>query len=841
MQDFEGDVGPGTTRTDLITVSPVAAAGTASAPATLTLNENASSVAITGVSVGPLAEDSDDTVSAVLTVGHGKLHVSNTGLPAGVTVTGDDSGSLTVAGSAALVNTVLAGLTYTVATEYEGSDTLHVTVTSIDGSNTSVTQGTASTAITVNPVAEAGTASAPATLTLNENASSVAITGVSVGPLAEDSDDTVSAVLTVGHGKLHVSNTGLPAGVTVTGDDSGSLTVAGSAALVNTVLAGLTYTVATEYEGSDTLHVTVTSIDGSNTSVTQGTASTAITVNPVAEPASLAGTVTSVSGLSDTPIPLTIVATPFDSDDILSIQITGVPSDAVLTYVDASHVTHTLTPVGGVYTLTPAQLNELKFIADEEDQTVLHVVVTSSEGTSSVKSSVDIAVTVDSVFEIKAGDTFHMNGDTLTDHTVTVNGTLIGFGTVTGSGGILDSINIGPSGLIEASSSHSLDLNGNITGSGTLELTNNTTMEIGGSVASSVKVFFDIGAGSTGELKLDDPVHFHAPITGFGGSDIIDLHNSNFAYLGTGPTLLNSSHLTATLGSGGSTETISLVSMTSSETVITVSEGGTTATINLEGNYTGHSFTFSSDGSGGTQFVDPLAIYSGATLELPGASADNVLFINNAEISGTLVLDNATAFTGQISGFTGTSAQSDAIDLKGITFNSETTWTYTANSAGTGGALTISEGATVVDTLNFAGNYTAANFTVQSDGNGGTLISDPPTSSPVVNSVIMQDPGPAASSTIVATAPNQTLTGLAASDTFVFNFATVGQTTVTDFHPNSDALQFKSPIFADALAALNAAQDDGHGNTVIAIDAHDSITLSGVLKAQLHAADFHVV
>jgi hypothetical protein len=64
---------------------------------------------------------------------------------------------------------------------------------------------------------------------------------------------------------------------------------------------------------------------------------------------------------------------------------------------------------------------------------------------------------------------------------------------------------------------------------------------------------------------------------------------------------------------------------------------------------------------------------------------------------------------------------------------------------------------------------------------------------------------------------------------------------VTDFHPNSDTLQFKSPIFADALAALNAAQDDGHGNTVIAIDAQDSITLSGVLKAQLHAADFHVV
>ena len=103
------------------------------------------------------------------------------------------------------------------------------------------------------------------------------------------------------------------------------------------------------------------------------------------------------------------------------------------------------------------------------------------------------------------------------------------------------------------------------------------------------------------------------------------------------------------------------------------------------------------------------------------------------------------------------------------------------------------------------------------------------------------DPGPAASSTIVASAPNQTLTGFAASDNFVFNFAGIGHATVTDFHPDADTLQFKSPVFASALAAFNAALDDGHGNTVIAIDAHDTITLSGVLKAQLHASDFHVV
>ena len=64
---------------------------------------------------------------------------------------------------------------------------------------------------------------------------------------------------------------------------------------------------------------------------------------------------------------------------------------------------------------------------------------------------------------------------------------------------------------------------------------------------------------------------------------------------------------------------------------------------------------------------------------------------------------------------------------------------------------------------------------------------------------------------------------------------------MTDFHPAIDSLQFSNPIFANAQAAFNATQDDGHGNTVVAIDAHDTITLSGVLKAQLHVGDFHVV
>ena len=221
-------------------------------------------------------------------------------------------------------------------------------------------------------------------------------------------------------------------------------------------------------------------------------------------------------------------------------------------------------------------------------------------------------------------------------------------------------------------------------------------------------------------------------------------------------------------------------------------------------------------------------------------------FTNSNGNTGELVLDNSKAFTGQIVGFAGdgTTSNSDLINLADVNFADVAIdrTTYTDNGNGTGTLTLHDANGQTLDSITFAGSYQLANFTIENDGNGHTLIVDPPVStSPAVNGVVMNDPGPATSSTIVASAPNQTLTGFAASDNFVFNFAGVGHTAVTDFHPDSDTLQFKSPIFASALAAFNAATDDGHGNTVIAIDAHDTITLSGVHKAQLHASDFHVV
>jgi len=126
----------------------------------------------------------------------------------------------------------------------------------------------------------------------------------------------------------------------------------------------------------------------------------------------------------------------------------------------------------------------------------------------------------------------------------------------------------------------------------------------------------------------------------------------------------------------------------------------------------------------------PVNIDSGTTVEIGAASAVTVDFANGAGTNGTLVLDDAREFTGQIVGFTGdgTAANSDAIDLVDLHFATATE-TYAESSAGTGGTLTISDGTNTAN-LNFTGDYTLANFKFSDDGSDGTLIIDPPVAEP---------------------------------------------------------------------------------------------------------------
>ena len=262
-------------------------------------------------------------------------------------------------------------------------------------------------------------------------------------------------------------------------------------------------------------------------------------------------------------------------------------------------------------------------------------------------------------------------------------------------------------------------------------------------------------------------------------------------------------------------------------------------TLEVSGN-SSSGFEVASDGHGGVLLDDPsttgnVTIDSDQTLEYSAASSATVNFTNTAGTTGDLVLADSKDFTGTITGFAGdgTISNSDLIDLADVNIAnvalSKTTYTDHGNDTGT---LTLyNANGQALDSVNFEGSYQLANFTIESDGNGGTLIVDPPFTTNGHDPV----------QTVAASDPNQVLSGSAPIDNFVFNFNGVGQSAVANFHPATDTLQFSSSVFANAQAALNAAHDDGHGNSVIVIDSHDSITLNGVLKAQLHAADFHFV
>jgi Ca2+-binding RTX toxin-like protein len=89
--------------------------------------------------------------------------------------------------------------------------------------------------------------------------------------------------------------------------------------------------------------------------------------------------------------------------------------------------------------------------------------------------------------------------------------------------------------------------------------------------------------------------------------------------------------------------------------------------------------------------------------------------------------------------------------------------------------------------------------------------------------------------------PNDTLTGGAGSDTFVFN-ADFGEDVVTDFDVNHDTLALSHAFFGNnPIAQLLSEAHDSSAGAVIVLDAHDSITLNHVTVALLaqHTSDFH--
>ncbi|MEM7171561.1 MAG: calcium-binding protein [Pseudomonadota bacterium] len=85
---------------------------------------------------------------------------------------------------------------------------------------------------------------------------------------------------------------------------------------------------------------------------------------------------------------------------------------------------------------------------------------------------------------------------------------------------------------------------------------------------------------------------------------------------------------------------------------------------------------------------------------------------------------------------------------------------------------------------------------------------------------------------------NDTLTGGGGQDGFVFDLNT-GRDKITDFISSEDVIDVSAYNFANAAAVLNATTDVG-ANAVIDLGDGNSVTIEGVLKAELNNNDFLV-
>ena len=111
----------------------------------------------------------------------------------------------------------------------------------------------------------------------------------------------------------------------------------------------------------------------------------------------------------------------------------------------------------------------------------------------------------------------------------------------------------------------------------------------------------------------------------------------------------------------------------------------------------------------------PVTIADGGAAAIEGPSSQSVAFAGS---SGTLTLEDAQGFTGQISGLSG----SDAIDLADISYGADTQVTFLGNAAG--GTLTIADG-TDSAKIALVGDYLSSTWDLSGDGHGGVTVVDP--------------------------------------------------------------------------------------------------------------------
>jgi len=225
-----------------ITITAVNNSPTISAPATLPINED------TLTALGQITfSDVDSTIGTVtFSVGSGTFSAIGSG---GVSVGGTQT-AITLSGTLANINLFIASnkLNYTPAANASGDVTLTINV-----NTTSVSDATTTVTLQVAAVNDAPVVTAPASIGVTEDVSSV-ISGISFSDV-DAGANTVVATFSVPSGTLSASS---GSGVTVSGADTGVLTLSGSLADINAFISANSLTFKTALNSTTNVVLTVT-------------------------------------------------------------------------------------------------------------------------------------------------------------------------------------------------------------------------------------------------------------------------------------------------------------------------------------------------------------------------------------------------------------------------------------------------------------------------------------------------------------------------------------------------------------------------------------------------------
>ena len=721
-----------------------------------------------------------------------------------------------------------------------------------------------------------------------------------------DSDDTLTLTIA-----------GLPTGATIT-DSADSKVFSGSSFTLTGAEVGSTLTL---HDGSNSGNFTL-NVTANNTTIGEAASSAtqtlAVTVNPSVGPAGVAGS----------PINLALANPSAANGAAVTVTITGVPSDWQLNQG---------TNLGnGTWTVQSDDLTTLTVLTAAAYAGAVELGVTETwtgangaTGLATIADNVETYAAGSPIFAWSGDDTLtgvgghdefvfaqSIGSDTIYNFNVATDKIdLLGFANVASFGDVEGHVTADSNGdaVITLGAGETITLHGVNVGSltaadfvfnetpvvdnaGTLAVSDGATLPLDGTIDNTGTITLN-GTGDQTELQIVGD-----GVTLQGGGQITMSDGAGDIIVGAtaATTLTNVDNTISGAGQIGAGDG-NLTLVNEVHGTIEANIAGGILTVDTGNDITNNGILEAT--SGGVLQIDDAvsgsghAVIAGGTVAFEAAANIDVIFDNGTSTPtyGELVLGDASAFAGQISGFSGTApdaGHSDVIDLAGINYDSSSfSETYNASS----GLLTVSDGSNIA-------NLTLDNFdgtlSIASNGDGGTLITDPPATSSITADGVLSLPadGPAPTYTESVTpnghdyvgsfsldpvtdgngspsaafqfalgndqinlAPGQVLTqsynvdiaaqnpadtlnqtvavsiGGPGADNFVFAPG-IGAETIANFDPQHDTIELNGFTDAHTVAELQSLiTTDLHGDAVIDLGHNDSITLAGVTAGHLQA------